>query len=77
MSQKFKGYGTFFLTLISIIGSLALAFSKDVDVSILLPSLLGIYVGVHGGVKASNTWAASKDQNADTNKVISENSDKF
>lgn len=65
-----KPYATFILTLISIIGSLVLAFSKNTDISVLLPTLLGIYVGAKAGVTANGHWAASKDKEADTTSVI-------
>jgi len=48
--MKLKPYATFVLTLISIVGSLVLAFTKDTDVTMLLPTLLGIYVSAKAGL---------------------------
>jgi heme O synthase-like polyprenyltransferase len=68
--MKIKPYATFLLALISIVGSLVLAFAKNTDITVLLPTLLGIYIGAKAGVTANSHWAASKDSNADTSSVI-------
>ncbi len=65
-----KPYATFILALISIVGSLVLAFTRNTDVSTLLPTLLGIYIGAKAGVTANGHWAASKDKDANTTSVI-------
>lgn len=65
-----KPYAAFILTLISVIGSLALAFTKGVDITIMLPTILGLYLGAKAGVAANSHWAASKDNNSNTELVI-------
>ena len=67
-----KNYLSFLLTLISILGALGLAYFKGVDVSSLLPTLLGIYVVSKATEKSSMVWAASKDANANSGEVIKE-----
>lgn len=61
---------SFILTLLSIIGIFVLAWYKNLDVQMLLPSVLGIYVLGRTTTNVSATWAASKDPNADTLKVV-------
>lgn len=65
-----KGYLLFWLTFISIAGSLCLAFFKDVDVTILLPALLGIYATHSFGKAASAHWNARHDSDADVEKIV-------
>jgi len=65
-----KNYLSFVLTLISILGSLALAWCKNTDVGALLPALLGIYVVGRTSQKGMAYFAASKDKKADTRAVI-------
>jgi len=65
-----KNYLSFFLTLICIVGSLALAWFKGIPLDMLLPSLLGIYVLGRTGQKGMAYFAASKDETADTRAVI-------
>jgi hypothetical protein len=67
-----KNYLSFLLTLISILGALGLAYFKGVDVSSLLPTLLGIYVVSKSTEKSAMAWAASSDPKADTGEVIKE-----
>jgi hypothetical protein len=68
--EKMKNYFSFFLTLICILGSLALAWFKGISLEVLLPSLLGIYVLGRTGQKGMAYFAASKDETADTRAVI-------
>lgn len=65
-----KNYLSFWLTLVAISGSLYLGYHKDVDQTVLLPTLLAIYVTNRSLSQISSHWAASKDPNADTAKVI-------
>jgi uncharacterized membrane protein YadS len=67
---KLKQSLSFVLTFIALLGVLALAWFKDVDVQMLLPSILGIYIVGRTTHKVSAVWAASKDPNADTHKAI-------
>jgi len=69
-SVNLRLYATFILTFISIIGALGLAYFKDVDIVVLLPSILGIYVSGQSVGRVSAQWAASKDGTADTQQVI-------
>jgi len=61
---------SFILCLISTIGLLALAWFKQVDISYMLPTIVVGYVVGRAGLKASHAWSASKDPQADTQKVI-------
>jgi len=61
---------SFVLTLLSILGVLALAWFKAINIEILLPSLLGIYVAGRTAHKVSAGIAASKDPNANTAEVL-------
>lgn len=65
-----KAYATMIMTFICIVGALALAFVKDVDITTLLPTILGIYVGAKAAVAGNGAWAASKDMNCDTASII-------
>jgi hypothetical protein len=65
-----KSYLSFWLTFLSISGSLYLGYTKGIDLTVLLPALLGIYVTNRTAEKVSTHWAASKDADADTEKVI-------
>lgn len=71
-----KGYLLFWLTLLCIVGSLALAAFKDVDVTILLPSLLGIFAAHSFGKTASAHLNARKDTDADVEKVVEMTNDR-
>jgi len=62
-----KSYMTALLTLISICGILALAFIKNVDIQILLPTILGIYVG---GKTTQKVSAHINADNGEKAKVI-------
>lgn len=61
---------SFILTLLSIIGVFVLAWYKNIDIQVLLPSILGIYVIGRTTTNVSTTWAASKDPSADTLKAV-------
>jgi hypothetical protein len=61
---------SFVLTFISVVGCLALAWFKNVNIETMLPSILAIYVIGKTTLKASNVWAASRDPNADTLQAI-------
>jgi uncharacterized membrane protein YfcA len=60
----------FFLTLISIVGLIALAFYKDIDITMALPAVLGLYLGAKTSEKASAHFAASRDPSCNTAEVI-------
>lgn len=68
--MNIKPYMTALLTLISIVGILALAFIRDVDIQILLPTVLGIYVGGKTTQKVSAHINARGDTVANTEHVI-------
>lgn len=61
---------SFILTLISLIGVFALAWSKDLDIQMLLPSVLAIYVLGRTATSVSSVWAVSRDPAADTMKAV-------
>lgn len=60
---------SFLLTLISVIGIFVLAWFKNIDIQVLLPSVLAIYIVGRTTTNVSTAWAASKDPQADTLKV--------
>ena len=61
---------SFILTLSSILGIFVLAWFKNLDIQMLLPSVLGIYVIGRTTTNVSTAWAASKDPQADTMKAV-------
>jgi len=63
MTKKIMQYT---LAVVSVLGVLALAWFKSVDISMLLPTILGLYWGGHAAQNISTGWALSKDPNADT-----------
>jgi hypothetical protein len=65
-----KMHLSFVLSLIALLGVLALAWYKGVNLDILLPSILGIYIVGKSVQKMSGHWAASKDPNANTTEII-------
>ncbi len=73
--MSLRPYATFFLTSVSIVGALILAFTKDVDITMLLPTLLGIYVSGKATERVSAHYNARSDPNADTAEVIKSVSD--
>lgn len=75
MRIQIKEFSTFILTLISIAGTLLLGIIKGFDVSGVIPTILGIYIGGRSVVKSSAHWAASKDPNADTKAVVEATND--
>lgn len=60
---------SFLLTLISVIGIFILAWFKNIDIQVLLPSILGIYIAGRTTTNVSTAWAVSKDPQADTMKA--------
>jgi hypothetical protein len=60
---------SFILTFISVIGIFILAWFKNIDIQMLLPSVLGIYIIGRTTTNVSTAWAASKDPQADTIKA--------
>jgi len=64
--------GPFVLTFVAITGAMILAVGKDADINMLLPTLLGLYLGTKGGTSISAHWAAMKDPDADTSQIIRE-----
>jgi hypothetical protein len=61
---------SFLLTFISVVGLFLLAWFKNVDVQIMLPSVLGVYIVGRTTTNISSAWAASKDTNANTVQAI-------
>jgi hypothetical protein len=62
---------SFILTFISIVGILLLAWFKNVNIEVMLPSILATYILGRTTHSVSNVWAASKDPNANTLEAIS------
>ena len=65
-----KNNYSFILTLMSVVGCLLLAWFKNVNIEVMLPTILATYVLGRTGLKASNVWAASRDPNANTLEAI-------
>lgn len=65
-----KNNFSFVLTFISVIGCLLLAWFKNVNIEMMLPTILATYVLGRTSLKASNVWAASKDPKANTLEAI-------
>ena len=61
---------SFILTLMSVLGIFLLAWFKGIDIQVLLPSVLAIYIVGRTSTNISTTWAASRDPNADTLKAV-------
>lgn len=61
---------SFLLTFISVIGVFVLAWFRNINIEIMLPSILGMYILGRTTSNVSNVWAASKDPNADTLEAI-------
>lgn len=57
---------SFILTFISVIGVLMLAWFKNVNIDLLLPTILATYILGRTSTNISTVWAASKDPKADT-----------
>lgn len=68
--MSIKNKMSFVLTLISILGLFGLAYFKDVDIALTLPTVLGIFVAGRTFISTSHGWAASKDPKANTVETI-------
>ena len=64
--------GVYTVTMFSIVLAATLAYFKDCDISTTLPTLVGLYLGHCATRAVSSHWAASRDPQADTDKVIKE-----
>lgn len=62
----------FIITLISVVGLLLLAWFKGVDISMSLPTIIGLYLVGRSATSISHVWAVSKDEKADTVETIRE-----
>lgn len=60
---------SFLLTFMSVVGIFALAWFRNVDIQVLLPSVLGMYILGRTTTNVSTAWAASRDPQADTIKA--------
>jgi hypothetical protein len=60
---------SFLLTFISVVGIFVLAWFKGIDIQVLLPSVLTIYIVGRTTTNVSTAWAASRDPQADTIKA--------
>lgn len=63
---------SFYLTLFSLIGCFALAFSRGVDIMNTVPVLLGIFVTAHTAERVNAVRSAMNDTDCDTHQVINE-----
>jgi len=70
-----RAYLGFILTFISVLGCLALAWHKGVDIEFMLPTILGIYISGKTLERASAVVAASRDPKADTNQLVKDMDD--
>lgn len=62
----------FICTISCIIGMLALAWFKDVDINASLPVILGTYLGARAVEKGTAFTMASKDPKCDTRALIND-----
>ena len=67
---RVRTYAGFIVTVGSICGLLAMAFFRDMDTSMAIVSVAGLYLGSKAAKEGSAHWAASKDGSADTNETI-------
>lgn len=72
-SERFrvKTYAGFIITIICIAGLLAMAFLKDMDTSMAIVSIAGLYLGARTATAGSAHWASSKDVSSNTDDMIS------
>jgi hypothetical protein len=68
--EKITNLRSFILVMIGVLGFFGLALYKDVAVDDAIPTLIGMYVASRAASMMSSGWAASKDPNADTVKVL-------
>jgi hypothetical protein len=61
---------SFILTFISVLGIFLLAWFKGIDIQVLLPSVLAIYIVGRTTTSVSTAWAVSRDPAADTMKAV-------
>jgi hypothetical protein len=66
---RFKDNRSFILCLIALVGALGLAYGKGVDVSMLVPTILGLYITGRTTEKVSAHMNARMDSDADFEKV--------
>lgn len=62
----------FVITLVSVVGLIGLAWFKGVDITMALPTVVGLYLTGRTASAVSHVWAASKDPNADTAEIVKE-----
>ena len=60
---------SFILTFISVMGIFLLAWYRNINIEVLLPSVLGIYILGRTTTNVSTALAASRDPSADTIKA--------
>jgi len=65
-----RNYLSFILTLISVLGVLLAHFMLGTEIEILLPAILGLYLGTRTFNKAGEYKAATNDEKADTKAII-------
>lgn len=68
--SKFKDNRAFTLCSVALLGSLALGFVKDLDVNLLIPAILGIYITGRTTEKVSAHYNARQDVDADVEKIV-------
>lgn len=71
-----KTYLAFLLHVSALVGLWALAFFKGMDTSTAMVGVLLSYMGGRTVAQASAHWAASRDETADTEKVINQVNEK-
>ena len=64
--------GAFFVTVLTVLLVAGLAFFKGVDASSTLPALVGLFLGQTATRAVSSHFAASRDPQCDTAKIIRE-----
>jgi len=66
----FKDNRSFILCLIGTLGTLFLAYTKGIDIELLLPTIIGIYVTGRTSQKISAHYNARQDTDADVVDII-------
>lgn len=73
---QMRGYLLFWMCFTSLIGVFGLAYFKQVDIQILLPSILTIYAVHSGARQISAQYQARMADDVDTKSVLDSHNDK-
>jgi hypothetical protein len=68
--NRFKDNRTFLMCAVSIVGVIGLNFYNGLDISILLPTIIGIYATSRTTQKVSAHYNARQDTDSDLDNII-------